>query len=148
MAAVLLTIWNRSMKYSIPSLHFLCASTYLLSISEKNSQDPLSYYLGVSIPSYLTAISATILGYFIWDMGVSHKNFLDALAHIILPIHFMCLTFKRKKEKATVIATLIGICAMPLLGNEGNNIIVWLLVAATLVLLEERICGKLSLQQA
>ncbi|MFI4984169.1 MAG: AzlC family ABC transporter permease [Rickettsiales bacterium] len=147
MATVLLTRWHYDKKHAIPSLHFLCASTYLVSLSEKNAKDPLSYYLGVSIPSYIIALGATALGYYIWDLGADHKAFLNALAHIVLPAHFMCLTFKRKHEKLTVVATLIGVCAVPYLGGAGTNIIVWVLIAAALVLLEEMVCGKQSLQQ-
>lgn len=150
MSSVLITFWQRKL-LNIPSLHFICNSTYMVCAVEKEVKEPWSFYLGVSLPSYIVAILATMFGYTLWDLGSDYQFFLNALAHIVLPIHFVCLTLKRKKEKFAIAATLIGLTVTPIIMQTIGNkftIIAWLAIAGLTVLLEERVCGKQSLQPA
>jgi predicted branched-subunit amino acid permease len=149
MSSVLIPLWKKNI-FTIPSLHFICGSTYMVCSAEKHKNDLWSFYLGVSLPSYITGIFATIFGYFLWDIGTNYKLFMSSLAHIVLPIHFICLALKRKKEKFTVMASLIGLIMTPLVAMIDNRFstFAWLIIAGLMVMLEERICGKQSLQPA
>lgn len=150
MSAVLIPLWKRKF-LTIPSLHFICNSTYMVCAVEEQAQEPWSFYLGVSIPSYIIAILATFLGYGLWEIGSDFQSFLHALAHIVLPIHFVCLTLKRKKDKFIVFTTLLGFVATPFLISligAKVTVLAWLLCASVIVLIEERICGKQLLQPA
>ncbi len=150
MAATLIPLW-RKRKMNIPSLHFICSSTYMVCLVEKDVEDPWLFYLGVAIPSYFTAILATALGYGLWQLNPNYQTFLHALAHIILPVHFICLTMKRRKEITPIIATCLGLMMTPVLSKFFSTpilILLWVLIAGILVSLEGVVCGKQSLQQA
>lgn len=149
MSAILLPAWKKNI-FTIPSLHFVCGSTYMVCTTERKAHEPWSFYLGVIMPSYLTAIAATIFGYLLWGISNEHQTFLNALAHIVLPIHFVCLTVKRKKERFVILASLIGFITSPMVSLIGSQftIFIWLLIAGLIILLEEKICGKPSLQAA
>ncbi len=150
MAATLIPLW-RKRKMNIPSLHFICSSTYMVCLVEKDIEDPWLFYLGVAIPSYFTAILATGLGYSLWQLSANYQTFLHALAHIMLPVHFICLTMKRRKEVTPIIATCAGIMMTPLLSKLFSTpllIICWVAIAGIFVSLEKVVCGKQSLQQA
>jgi predicted branched-subunit amino acid permease len=150
MSSVLIPLWHRK-ALTIPSLHFICNSTYMVCSIEKEVKEPWSFYIGVSLPSYVSAIVATIFGYMLWDIGSNYQSFLQALAHIVLPIHFICLTMKRKKEMFVIAATVLGLVMtpvlLPVIGNQ-LTIVAWLIFAGILIMIEEKVCGKLSLQPA
>lgn len=150
MSSVLIPLWHRKI-LTIPSLHFICNSTYMVCAVEKEVKEPWSFYVGVSLPSYISAIIATIFGYLLWEVGTDYQFFLQALAHIVLPIHFICLTMKRKKEIFSVAATILGIIMtpmlLPIIGSKFT-ILTWLIVAGLLIIVEEKVCGKLFLQPA
>lgn len=150
MTAALIPLWYKR-KLIIPSLHFICSSTYMVCLVEKDVEDPWLFYLGVAIPSYITAIMATGLGYFLWQAGANCQSFLHALAHIVLPVHFTCLTMKRRKEIVPIVATCSGILMTPLLSKFFSApvlILFWIAIAGIFVTLESAVCGKQSLQQA
>ena len=150
MSSFLLPLWRKNF-FTIPSLHFICSSTYMVSSVEKNVEDKWFFYLGVSVPSYLVAIIATGGGYLLWQIGDHYQLFLDAIAHIVLPVHFTCLTLKRKKDKIAIIATLTGLIATPILVKIVSTqfiTIFWIAIAGIFVFLEDMICGKQSVPQA
>ena len=146
MSSVLLPLWRRS-TMTIPSLHFICSSTYMVCSVAKDVKDPWLFYLGVGIPSYFIAILATASGYMLWQIGTDHQTFLHALAHIVLPVHFTCLTMKRKKEKMAIAATGTGFVLTPILSQLVNPyfmVVIWIIIAGLFVIGEDKICGKRS----
>lgn len=150
MSSVLVSKWRKRLM-TIPSLHFVCSSTYMVSTVEKDLDDPWLYYLGVALPAYVVAIIATGCGYMFWQIGAQYQSILNALAHIVLPVHFTCLTLKRKKDKFAILATAAGIMLAPILLKILNlkiTAVIWILLAAALVICEDKVCGKQSLQQA
>lgn len=150
MTSVLIPLWKKKL-LTIPSLHFICGSTYMVCAVEKDVEEPWSFFLGVSIPSYITAIFATALGHKLWQIGGNYQPFLHALSHIVVPIHLICLTLKRKKEPFSILATCIGIIITPILSIAmmGKfSTIAWFIIAGLIVSLEDKICGKQSLQPA
>ncbi|UWW96850.1 MAG: hypothetical protein NMK33_05385 [Candidatus Cardinium sp.] len=131
----------KKLKYMI-SLHFLCSSTYMVSMTRPD-KDNWSFYLGVSIPSYITAIIATVLRFLTFDIAYDCRYILKNAAHIVLPIHFLCLTIKRKQEKRVILATYLGILLSPLVTRLGMfSIFAWLIIATLIYLVKYKQCGS------
>lgn len=117
------------------SLLMFSASTYAVSHSHFKSsglnegRNQFNYYLGVSIPSYVVAILATVVGYFL----ASYLNYasIELFVAMILPIHFTALTAKNAGKGLTVLATVVGgLCAPLLVGWDTVWLVVGLPVAA------------------
>lgn len=151
MSSMTILFWNQSKRYKVPGLFFMCSSAYLVCSAQKNVKDRWSFYIGVVLMAYFVSVLSTALGFLVWDMAVDFRSLLDALAHIVLPIHFVCLTVKRKKEKVILWLTLLGCVAAPLLErlvDRGLLIIVWFAIAFVCVVLEEKwkqkakLCGQ------
>ncbi len=145
MSAALVPLWPKLNIRSLPALHLITSSIYMVCNSHRNIKDPWSFYLGLAVPCYITATLATILGYLTWTMAADYQPFLSALARIVLPVHFVCLTIKRKGERTILIATLLGLIMSlflsPLVGKH-LLIIVWLFTSFLILTMEERICGQ------
>lgn len=149
MSSRLLPTWPKH-KMTIPSLHFICSSTYMVCATEKDVENPWLFYLGIGIPSYIVTILSTAVGFFLWQIGTDYQEFLNALAHIILPVHFTALTMKRKKEVIAIAITITGFLLTAVLSkliNPQFTIIAWIIIAGIVVFIKEIICGKQSVSQ-
>ena len=149
MSAMAIPLWNQGKRLKVPALYFMCSSAYLVCSTQKNVKDPWSYYMGVVIAAYIVAIAFTIVGHMAWDAALDCRKFLNALAHIVLPTHFVCLIVKRKVEPMILAISLLGILATPLLEmyiSKQLLILAWFLIAFVCVHIEDRIkdalCGK------
>lgn len=129
----------------------MCSTAYLVCSTQKNIKDPWSFYIGVVLTAYFVSVLSTALGFLAWDMAVNFRSLLNALAHIVLPIYFVCLTVKREKEKSILWLTLLGCVATPLLESLVGRellIIVWFAIAFVCVVIEEKwkqetkLCGQ------
>lgn len=146
MSALIVPLWQKRKRLTIPALYFMCSSAYLVCSIKKNIKDPWSFYVGLVFTSYCVAVLSTMIGYKAWDTLVDTRVFLSALAHIVLPTHFTCLTIKRKGELFAIGATLLGILLTPILTSLIGKpflILAWFLFAFSAVYMEERLCGKL-----
>ncbi|QLL11841.1 AzlC family ABC transporter permease [Pseudomonas chlororaphis] len=116
------------------SMLMFSASTYavthyhLKSSGVRNGASQFRYYLGVSVPSYLVAITATIFG-FLLSSRVDYAS-IEMFMVMILPLHFTALTAKNSGQGFTVLATLIGGLCAPLLIELDS---VWLMVGLPVV---------------
>lgn len=149
MSAVVLPLWHKQHMLKIASLQFMTSSTYMFCMASKKVEDRWSFYLGVALPAYCIALLSTLAGYYLWQVGVQYRSFFNALAHIILPIYFLCLTLTRKEEQWVLFATLLGLfltpIATPIIGKKAL-ILLWLIIAVLLTTFNrftiEPRCGK------
>lgn len=148
MSVVLLTIWKKPKILSVPSLYFVCNGTYMVAIAEQENKSNWSFYLGVAFASYSVSVLSTTLGYFIYQIdSLVVRAFLGALAIIVMPIHFTCLTVKRSQNKMILIATLAGMLITPIairLMDKSYITFVFMGLAYLLVLFENKPCGNKS----
>jgi predicted branched-subunit amino acid permease len=145
MSALIVPLWQKRKRLAIPALYFMCSSAYLVCSVKKDTKDPWSFYIGLVFTSYCIAVLATMIGYKAWDILTDTRTFLSALAHIVLPTHFICLTVKRKGELFALATTLLGIFLTPaltLLIGKHLLILAWFFLAFIAIHLEERLCGK------
>jgi len=145
MSAMILPLWQRGKRFNVPALYFICSSAYLVHSTRKNCADPWSYYMGVVIASYCVAILFTAVGYLAWDAALNYRSFLNALAHSVLPTHFVCLIVKRKAEPMILVMSLVGVLATPILEvyiGKQFLILAWFVMAFACVQIEEKLCGK------
>jgi predicted branched-subunit amino acid permease len=147
MSSMILPYWQHRKRLKIPGLYFMCSSAYLVCVTKNDVKDPWSYYMGVVLISYVIAVVFTILGYIAWDKAADYRTFLNAIAHIVLPIHFVCLIIKRKKEHIIVATSLFGIAATPVLENYIGKqmlILAWFSIAFMCVFIEDKFKQKNS----
>ncbi|MES2253098.1 MAG: AzlC family ABC transporter permease [Pseudomonadota bacterium] len=145
MSAMILPLWPHGKRFKVPALYFMCSSAYLVHSTRKNVADSWSYYMGVVSASYIVAILFTAVGYLAWDAALNHRSFLNALAHIVLPAHFVCLIVKRKAEPMIIVMSLVGILATPMLeAYIGKQLLIlaWFFIAFAAVQIEGKLCGK------
>lgn len=116
------------------SMLMFSASTYavthyhLKSSGITSGKSQFRYYLGVSVPSYLVAIAATVFG-FLLSSRVDYAS-LEMFIVMILPLHFTALTAKNSGQGFTVLATIVGGLCAPLLVELDS---VWLMVGLPVV---------------
>ncbi|WP_340609093.1 AzlC family ABC transporter permease [Xenorhabdus bharatensis] len=99
------------------------ASTYTVThahlVAEKipEGKAQFNYYLGVSVPSFVIAVLATLLGY----VSSDYLNYdsISLFLVMLIPIHFSSLTAKRAGKDLSVFATLVGGLCAPFI-NELN----------------------------
>ena len=145
MSAMIIPLWQKKKRFAIPGLYFMCSSAYLVCSVKKDIKDPWSFYIGLVVIIYIIALLSTIIGYNAWNTSDQTRIFLNALAHIVLPTHFICLTVKRKDEWVILGTTLLGILLTPyLLTIFGKQLIIiaWVFLAFLCVHMEEYVCGK------
>ncbi len=96
--------------YTVTHAHLTSSSIY-------DGRSQFNYYLGVSIPSFIIAILATLLGY----LSSDYLNYdsMSLFLVMLIPIHFSSLAAKRSGKDLSVFATLIGGVCTPLI-NEIN----------------------------
>lgn len=148
MAASLVSFWSQLKLSNLLSLHFVANSNYMVAINSYKDYDKNQifnkwiYYLGVSLPTYIVAIIATIIGYYLWDLKPDLQDFLKPITYIILPVHFTCLTIKRKSERLILIATIIGFVLTPLIAQIDKKLTlpIWIIIAGILTLFRDRKC--------
>ena len=148
MSAMIMPLWQHGKLLKVPALYFMCSSAYLVCTTHKKAKDPLSYYFGVVVASYMVAIAFTVVGYLAWDAAVNYRSFLNALAHIVLPTHFICLIVKRKAEPMILAMSLLGVIATPILEPYiGKQVLIlaWFALAFISVQLEDKFQGKNAL---
>jgi predicted branched-subunit amino acid permease len=108
---------SRIKKYM--SMILLSASTYAVTQAGLNSradipsEEKFAYYLGVSIPSYLVAIAASVIGYDFMSFG--NSPYLHHLFLAVLPMHFASLTAKRKSDAKVLLCTVLGMALTPVI---------------------------------
>ncbi len=122
------------------------ASTYTVThahlIAEKISdgKSQFNYYLGVSIPSFVIAVLATLLGY----VSSNYLNYdsISLFLMMLIPIHFSSLAAKRAGKDLSVFVTLIGGICAPFI-NEINiqlmDIVIPIIVGMCIAFYELRI---------
>ena len=116
------------------SMLMFSASTYavthyhLKSSGIRDGASQFRYYLGVSVPSYLVAVIATICG-FILSSRIDYSA-MEIFMVMILPIHFTALTARNSGQGLTVPATVVGGLCAPLLMEVDT---LWLTVGLPLV---------------
>lgn len=131
----LVSSWKNLTLVKKMNLYFICTRTNMVSVHEKNKACNWSYLWGIA--SKLSNGSSYCLPW-LFSLGSfpEQKKFLEAFAHIVLPVHFICLTMKRKAPVMPVIITFIGICMTPLLvAIFGKKFLIfsWLIVAGILL---------------
>lgn len=140
MSAMMLPFWKKGKRLKVPALYFMCSSAYLVCSTNKNVKDLWSYYMGIVVAAYVVAVAFTIIGYVAWDAALDYRKFLNALAHIVLPVHFVCLIVKRKTEPMILIMSLLGVIGAPILeAYIGKHflLLAWLLIAFVFVHAED-----------
>lgn len=145
MSAMIIPYWQKKKRWNVPALYFMCSSAYLVCSTKKNTKDSWSYYLGVVIAAYIVAIVFTAIGHIAWDAALDGRKFLNALAHIVLPTHFICLIVKRKAEPMIIAMSLLGIIAAPILEayiGKQFLLLAWFLIAFTCMFAEDFIQKK------
>jgi predicted branched-subunit amino acid permease len=97
------------------ALSTLSASSFTVSYARVknglNDIDFFSYFLAVSVFTYLIAIIATLLGYLI--VAKLSTPYLTTLFAFVLPIHFSGLSAKYMPNIKLVLAIVLGIVLMP-----------------------------------
>lgn len=151
MSAMVLPFWKKGKRLKVPALYFMCSSAYLICSTSKNVKDLWSYYMGVVIVAYIVAVVFTVIGHMAWDAALDCRKFLNALAHIVLPAHFVCLIVKRKTEPMILVMSLLGIIATPILEvhiGKQYLLLAWFFMAFVCVHVEDSLqkrtmsCGK------
>lgn len=145
MSAMIIPFWQKKKRWNIPALYFMCSSAYLVCSTKKNTKDSWSYYIGVVIAAYIVAIVFTIIGHIAWDAALDGRKFLNALAHIVLPTHFICLIVKRKAEPMIVTMSLLGIVATPILEayiGKQFLLLAWFFIAFICMYAEDSVQKK------
>lgn len=145
MSILAISLWHNRKRFRIPGLFFMCSSAYLVYSTRADVKDPWSYFMGIVTASYVVAVVSTMAGYLVWDTAVDYRFFLSALAHIVLPIHFVCLIVKRKTEATVLNLSLFSIIVSPflemLIGRQFI-ILAWFFIAFIVVMIEDKLCGK------
>lgn len=139
MSAMVLPFWKMGKRLKVPALYFMCSSAYLVCSTSKNTKDSWSYYMGVVIAAYIVAVVFTVIGHMAWDAALDYRKFLNALAHIVLPAHFVCLVVKRKTEPMILVMALAGIIATPILEayiGKQFLLLAWFFIAFACVQVE------------
>lgn len=145
MSAMVLPLWKKGKRLKIPALYFMCSSAYLVCSTNKTVKDSWSYYMGIVIAAYIVAIAFTVIGYIAWDAALDYRKFLNALAHIVLPVHFVCLIVKRKAEPMILIVSALGVAGAPVLEaciGKQFLLLAWLVIAFVCVQAEDFIQKK------
>jgi predicted branched-subunit amino acid permease len=151
MSAMVLPFWQAKKRLKVLALYFMCSSAYLVCTTSKNVKDPWSYYMGVVIAAYIVAVVFTVIGHMAWDAALDYRKFLNALAHIVLPVHFVCLVVKRKAEPMILAMALLGIVMTPILERyigKQSLLLAWFFLAFACVYMEDFLqkkdapCGK------
>lgn len=145
MSILAIPLWHNRKRLRIPGLYFMCSSAYLVYSTRPEVKDPWSYFMGIVTAAYVVAVTSTMAGYLVWDAAVDYRFFLSALAHIVLPIHFVCLIVKRKTESMVIGLSLLSIIAAPFLEMLiGRQFVIfaWFLIAFIAVMVEGKLCGK------
>jgi predicted branched-subunit amino acid permease len=145
MSSMILPLWHYSKRFKVPGLYFMCSSAYLVCSTQKDVKDLWSYYMGLVLLSYVVAIVFTMIGYLAWDAAINYRSFLNALAHIVLPTHFICLIVKRKAELMIIAISLLGIAATPVLEayiGRQSLILAWFFLAFICVQVEDKLQPK------
>lgn len=96
--------------------------------------------MGVVIAAYVVAVVFTVIGHMAWDAALDYRKFLNALAHIVLPAHFVCLIVKRKTEPMILVMALAGIIATPILEayiGKQFLLLAWFFIAFACVYVED-----------
>jgi predicted branched-subunit amino acid permease len=141
MSTLIVSLWQKRRLLAVPSLYFLTSGTYLISVVQKNIKDPWAFYITLAVTSYVVAVVSTAIGYHAWNVASDYKSILNLIAHIVIPIHFVCLTLKRKDAPVAMIATFIGFLVPLLFGGlipKQGYIFVWILIAGLCVYYEGR----------
>ncbi len=128
------------------------ASTYTVTHSHLSSEtihdgkSQFNYYLGVSLPSYVIAVVATLLGYLSADYF--DYNSMSLFLVMLIPIHFSSLAAKRAGKDLSVFTTIIGGICAPLI-NEINfqlmDITIPIIVGVMIAIYELKIKKGMSL---
>ena len=107
--------------------------------------------MGIVIAAYIVAVVFTAIGHMAWDAALDYRKFLNALAHIVLPAHFVCLIVKRKAEPMILAISVLGIIATPILEayiGKQFLLLAWFFIAFACVHVEDSVqkkdapCGK------
>lgn len=145
MSAMVLPFWKMGKRLKVPALYFMCSSAYLVCTTSKNVKDSWSYYMGIVIAAYIVAVVFTAIGHITWDAALDYRKFLNALAHIVLPVHFICLVVKRKAEPMILVMAFVGIIAAPILETyigKQSLLLAWFFIAFACVHVEDFIQKK------
>ncbi len=140
MAIILMTLIDQKKRYLIPGLSFMTNTSYLLTLTQKEVPDRWSFYIALTVPTFLASLFATVVGHYAWHAPELIRLYLKEIACVVLPIHFTCITIKRMDEPLTVLFSVLGFVLSPLLSKVvpyNLHVFVWLAIAALFVTLKK-----------
>ncbi len=129
-------------KALFPALQMLSASTFATSfphLCKGGVSHPFSFYLGVCLAAFPTALAATGLGYLV---DADDLPWLQDLLITLLPVYFATFIALAWPNTRFLLAGLMGFLVTPLFSEffSGFGLVVAaLLIAAVMLLLERKV---------
>lgn len=140
MASIMVAFWKSREKLVLPAIYMLTSSSYLVAIVKKHIHNPIAFFIGLAATTYVVAITCTALGFFVAEHARHMARFLSIIAHVVVPLHFACLTMKRKHEPVVIALSMAGFFLPPLLIQvmpKTMNTLVWFAIAGFFVWLDD-----------